>query len=729
MINKEKIIELIKKNIIYIVLIFLPLAILFIAVRRFDYSTIEKADIRTDAYTDVISLDKSFSQDFWIHENNLRQINLYCGTYERVVDSILDIKITDKETNKIIFDNKIFTAGISDNSTTPLYFDIQENSKDRWYNITITCDEMNSEQGFSFALIKSNEKNNNGVDLTPSHIVLEKNSGEVINDVSKDFSLKIDYVYANINIKLKIVKWLIVIFGFIITIGMSLHWANRNKNTENKYSESIQNVINICILILFTIIVCIWITSNKITVRHPDEIMRISLPFYIYENNELPLPRDPQVLHCSFNASYAYYPLFITSIIAAGFMKIATIFGYTSNFELVVAIRLVSLLSGLISVVFLMKICKKIFKKDIIVRYFVVMIGAFIPQFIYLSSYFNNDIASVCASAIMVYSWILVLEEGWNVKRAILLSIGIIICALSYYNAYSWILLSAVIFIITFIKKININSKHSMKIEVDNENKAIDKIKSKKYEFDFKNFLKYGIIISILVLACISYFFIRNIIVLDGDMLGMKSFLAACEESDNISQRPSQRNTPKNLGYSYWHMFTSTEWIGLPWYKATYQSFICLLGGSTEPIDNWVYNWYAIIFSMCIIGFIIKVIIQRKDISKNEKILYSSLFFASSIVFALSLKYSYDTDYQPQGRYVYPMWIAFMIFIGKGFEYIFEILKKFIKKELLIKLIKVMSVTAIVMVILYIQLIATNINISFQNTIQNTDISDFDKIM
>ena len=733
MFKKDKVIELIKNNIIYVFLIFIPLVILFFTLKNFDYSTKEKSIVRNDGYTDFVMLGRNFSQDFYVKENNLRQINLYCGTYGQVIDSTLDVKITDKETNEIIFDNKIYTATIADNSTTPIYFDTQVNSKGKWYNIDITCVEMNSSQGLSFALIKLDEKNESGIDLTPSHIYSEKNDGMINNDISQDLSFKIDFVYANNNIKLLIIQIAILILTFIITFGMCLILINRNNNIEESQknlNERIQNICNIFILLFFVILVFIWIISNKIIINHPDEIMRMSLPFYIYENNTLPLPRDPAVLASAFNASYAYYPLLLTSIIAAGFMKIATIFGFTSNFELVVAMRMVSLLSGLVSAIFLMKICKKLFKRDVIIRNLIVVLGAFIPQFIYLSSYFNNDIPAVCASAIMVYAWILGLENGWNVKRAILLSIGIIICALSYYNAYSWILLSGVVFTISFIKKIE-NEKNDSKVEIkpDEENKAIEKIKDKKFEFDYKNFFKFGILIAILVLIFISYFFIRNMIILDGDMLGIKSFLASCEEGDNISQRPSQRDTPKNLGYSYWHMINSSEWIGIPWYKSTYQSFICTLGGATEGISNWVYKLYLIIFGIGLIGFITKLIVDRKKITNKEKILYISLFLASIIVVGLSLKYSHDTDYQPQGRYIYPIWIALMIFIGKGFEFIINVVKRIIKKENFIKLIEIMGVLIILILILFIQLKATKINIDFQSEMVDIDISDFDRVL
>lgn len=733
MLKKDKIIELIKNNIVYVLIIFIPLIILFFMIKNFDYSTVEKAVVKNDGYTDFVILGRNFSQDFYVTENNLRQINLYCGTYGQVIDSTLDVKITDKETNEIIFDNKIHTATIADNSTTPIYFEIQENSRGKWYNIDITCVGINSLQGLSFALIKLNEKNEVGIDLTPSYIYSEKNDGVINNDISQDLSFKIDYVYANTNIKLLIIKNSILILAFIITIGMCFLWINKNNNIEESQknlNEKIQNICNIFILLFFVIVVFIWITSNKVITNHPDEIMRMSLPFYIYENNKLPLPRDPDVLSSAFNASYAYYPLFLTSIIAAVFMKVATIFGFTSNFELVVAMRMVSLLSGLVSVIFLMKICKKLFKKDIIVRNLVVIFGAFIPQFIYLSSYFNNDIPAVCASAIMVYVWILGLENGWNVKRAILLAIGIIICALSYYNAYSWILLSGVVFIISFIKKIeNKKNDNNVEIKVEERNKLIEKINDNKFEFDYKNFFKFGIMIVIIVLIFISYFFIRNIIILDGDMLGIKSFLASCEEGDNISQRLSERDTPKNLGYSYWYMINSSEWIGMPWYKSTYQSFICSLGGNTERISNWVYELYMVIFGVGLISFIIKLIVDRKKISNTEKILYISLFFASVIVVCLSLKYSHDTDYQPQGRYIYPIWIALMIFVGKGFEFVINVFKRIIKKENVIKLIEIISALIVVILILFIQLKAIKINVDFQSNMVNIDISDFDRVL
>lgn len=134
-------------------------------------------------------------------------------------------------------------------------------------------------------------------------------------------------------------------------------------------------------------------------------------------------------------------------------------------------------------------------------------------------------------------------------------------------------------------------------------------------------------------------------------------------------------------------------------------------------------------FAIGLISFVIKLIVERRKLTKNEIILYVSLFIASIIVIALSLKYSHDTDYQPQGRYIYPIWIALIIFVVTGFEFVFNLLKKIIKNETFLKFIKILVLLILVMLVLYVQILSTNLTVTFQTLVENVDISDFDKIL
>lgn len=713
-------IEKIKKNKIYIFIMFIIWIIAFIFVRNNgDYSITETYNPDIDGYSKPLYKDVTLSQDYFSIEDNLYSINLYCATYTKTIYSILNIKITDKETGEIIFDNNIYTENIEDNSSTPIYFPLQENSKGKFYNVTIKCIENNTTDGLSFELQDADYKLGDDVNRFFPY---------TYNGIADEENLFIKITGTFISNNIRIISAICLIVFYIITSIIMYMLINNKLNEKSKLDKT----INILLIILFLCISIFWVFSNSFIGHQPDELMRIKMPFYIYNHNALPLPDDPEVISIGFNASYAYYPLYFGPLLGALFMKGANlIFGLESIKELYIAARFSSVLSGLIAIICLIKISEKLFEKDKLVKYLVIIIGGFIPQLIYLSSYYNSDILAVFSSSIILYSWIIILKRGWNTKRSLLLSLGIIICALSYYNAYGWILSSIFLLIFTTIKKNenNVINNTNKNIKENDEIKDIKKIetnklKNKKYIFDYKTFWKYGLIIGITVLLFISYFFIRNFIVNDGDMLGMKSFLTACEEGGVDFQKPSNRDIGKNKGYSYWYMLTSKEWTNKSWIELTFKSFIGVFGPMGVFLTEWIYIIFLIIFVLGIIGNILKIML-KKDFKKEEKILYALLILTTCITIFLSMKYSYDTDYQPQGRYIYPAWISIIILIGIGLEYIINTLfVKILKKQS--NFIKVLLVTLFLLFsVINITVSSKNItNFNFDKMLRNIVIYD-----
>jgi len=407
----------------------------------------------------------------------------------------------------------------------------------------------------------------------------------------------------------------------------------------------------IYIFILF-IIILFW--SIKAPYNYgPDEYMRYKIPEYIYNHNKLPLPDNQEVIVTEFNASYAYYPTQLPAITSSIFMKITSLIT-TNNTALIIAARFTSVISGTIFIIFITKILHLTIK-DKKIRWIGIFISSLIPQFIFLSSYVNNDSCALMASSIIVYSWIKGLKENWNLKNSLTLAIGIIICALSYYNAYGWILFSIIIFTLSHLKK--------------TKNNII---------FNYKHFFKYGTIISIITLLSISYFFIRNYQINNGDILGINSFLNACEEGAIDSLKPSLRNTPQNLNMTYLEMLTTSYYGNHSWLLSTYTSFIGNFGYLQYKLPIFIYIGYIILILIGIIGYLLKI--KEIIINKKQLLLNISLISCLIIPIILSLKYSYTTDYQPQGRYIYPMFTSFIIIITLGYEKITNLLKK--KKKL-----------------------------------------------
>lgn len=280
--------------------------------------------------------------------------------------------------------------------------------------------------------------------------------------------------------------------------------------------------------------------------------------------------------------------------------------------------------------------------------------------------------------------------------------------------------MSVILFVCSFISKRNANTEE---IKINEKENAKKKYKAEKeYEipnkkdkekqnlkivFDHKNMLKYGIFIAVIVLIGISFFFIRSFIVNDGDLLGMKSFMQACEENALDFLKPSLRDTPKNNNMSYVEMLKSTKWLQTTWFDATYRSFICVLGLMQYPIATQVYTFYGYLFTIGMIGMLFAFFFKFKK-NTRQKIFYICLLASAIITLMLSIQYSYATDYQAQGRYIYPMWISIIIFVTTGLNTIIEFINKFIKNEKIQKIVEILICAILILVILYIMFILAN---------------------
>lgn len=371
----------------------------------------------------------------------------------------------------------------------------------------------------------------------------------------------------------------------------------------------------------------------------PDEYGRYILPLYIYKYGVLPDGFVEEIRIPYWGFSYAYYPTFLGPVLSALFMKIMSFFT-VDEFWIVVAARFTSVVFGTLTVYFVYKIGGMLFKREY--KWFMTVFLAMIPQYTFLTSYVNNDIICICGSAMIIYSWVSGMSDKWNVKNSVLLALGIVVCALSYFNSYGWILMSVFVCLTSFIMKINNNTS-------------------------FKTMFKLAGIVCVVVLVGVSYFFVRNALLYNGDFLGMKTLTEASELYAREDLKPSMRNTPEHMGVSLLHMLLNMGWI-----KYTYKSFIGNFGYVNVPCPRWIYVFYLNIIFIALLGiayaFIKWVFSERKKFGLRC-ILHTALALGSVIVISLSIYYSYFTDYQAQGRYCYPMIVALAYFIAYGFSY------------------------------------------------------------
>ncbi|MEG0309316.1 MAG: DUF2142 domain-containing protein [Eubacterium sp.] len=398
----------------------------------------------------------------------------------------------------------------------------------------------------------------------------------------------------------------------------------------------------------------------------PDEDMRYDVAHFIYKYNRLPFGDEPEIVNPIWGISYAHTPIFAYQI-SAVFMEIAALFG-TPEGSLFLAARVANVCIATGTAVFVILISHKCFVG--INRFVFATLVCFLPQFVFISSYVNNDTLAMFSTAIIFYAWILGLEKHWNLKSVLLLSVGLSFCFLSYYNAYGFILCSVILYVGDYL----INRK----------------------EWSFQKFIKFGLLIVAICAVLAGWWFIRNGIIHDGDIIGMKTSAELAEKLAKPKYKPSLHVTPQGSGYSVLGMifgsFQDTQWI-----FQTGMSFIGCFGSVNIPMGIKAYILIGSVFGIGSIGFIVEFCKEtRKKINKRGYLWCSVLILAMIIPVILSIYYSYTSDYQPQGRYVMPLLIPLIYCLTRGIGWIEKWLtRKNIKYPLGLGIIFVNSLIAV----------------------------------
>lgn len=403
----------------------------------------------------------------------------------------------------------------------------------------------------------------------------------------------------------------------------------------------------------------IWTVSQPYN-SCPDEKMKWDICKYIAEHNSIPDGRDESIRDSAWGISYAFQPI-LTYMICAVFVKIASIFT-TQQFALVVAARLVSTISMTLTIYFVIKIANKLFKDKGIYKYLFIIFIAFQPITAFLASYINNDSTAILAISMIIYLWILGLESNWKTKHCILLGGAVGFCALTYYNAYGYILCSVLICLSSAVLN----------------------------KMDAKEIAKKALIVASVAFAVAGWWFVRNAIIYDGDILGTKTQNEYGDKYALEKYKPSVRKTPENSNESILHMLNEDAWA-----KTTVKSFVGIFGYQNILMSNKIYYLYLSLWLIGGLGCLLKfkdLFIYKKE-EKSKYILNYIFVIAIIIPILLSIIYSYTSDFQPQGRYIMGIIIPFMYFVANGIQ---TMLEKFIKSEKIRNIIIIMIMLLII---------------------------------
>lgn len=298
------------------------------------------------------------------------------------------------------------------------------------------------------------------------------------------------------------------------------------KEDMSKKIEINEKSMTIAFVLLAFIILTVWAMTQPFNAG-PDEHMRYLVANYIYTHHgALPKGDDEAVRNATWGISYAYYPV-VSYMVSAVFMRIVRFFGNPGNYMFRAA-RMADVLFVTGAVYFLVKASGKLFSKEKYskeARWLFAALAGFMPQAIFLGTYVNTDSLALLAAAMLLYVWASYLKEDWTWKNCILLAVGMAICALSYYNAYGWILCSFFFFCLTILL-------------------CREEAFGQRVKFLFSR----GLAITGVTLGLCGWWFIRNGLLYNGDILGRKASAACAEKYALKDYLPVQLSDSAEIG-------------------------------------------------------------------------------------------------------------------------------------------------------------------------------------
>lgn len=411
------------------------------------------------------------------------------------------------------------------------------------------------------------------------------------------------------------------------------------KKIQDKY------LFMIYLLLFFTVATVIAILQPHIDTpplfgNPPDEVHRYLIPQFICKYGKLPNGYDPEVRISSYGISYAFYTM-LPYIIQGFIMRFVSLFTASAQVLLYTA-RMVNVCFGTIMAAVVYGIGNHLFS-DRRFKWLFCLLVMFLPQSLFIHTYVNTDSLCLLSTAVIVYALVRAYKEGFTKKLCVILSIGIILCALSYYNAYGFILSSILMFLFFFIYKREDGKKG----------------------YHTKEMLKTGVFIAVIVLVGIGWYFIRNAVLYDGDFLGMESMKKCGELYATAETGSPYSHSYMQRGVSIIQMIKETDF-----FAGMYMSFVGVWGSVSIVGNIWMYRFYKV---MLIAGlasfFLLKSPVKAETEERSRKLFFNiNMVFCAVVPLLLCIYYSYSMDFQNQGRYAMPGIIPIMYFVTKGLE-------------------------------------------------------------
>ena len=416
--------------------------------------------------------------------------------------------------------------------------------------------------------------------------------------------------------------------------------------------------LRVCLMLLIAFICMMTFAAVQPFGDGPDEINRFKLVEYIYNHGTLPVGNDPEVLIDGYGGSYAFQPM-LTYIIDGYLLRALRVLAPSLEIRVFIS-RLVNVFIGLLTAIYAKKLSDLLFENKKTAWVFTLAV-VFLPQNLFIHTYVNTDSMGLLSIAVILYALMKGLKDDFSRNSCITLAVGIILCALSYYNCYG-IVVCAMVFVIAYFYK-----------KFRSENIVDSSIPT----YDCKTMLKKSIFISTIVLAGIAWWFIRNAVLYGGDFLAMEARALCASQTCTEAFNPLTRDTYQKLGIPLKEMVFGTDYFTLVW-----KSFIAMFGPMLIPTHHYIYMAFRDVFFVAVVGLLIPMKTSVLTWAKASQKWLTHVVMAIAIVIPviLALSYSYRYDFQPQGRYYLPMVVPFMYFLVMGVEKIIGLVELIICK-------------------------------------------------
>ena len=442
----------------------------------------------------------------------------------------------------------------------------------------------------------------------------------------------------------------------------------------------------------------------------PDEVNRFKVVSFICRRGRLPHGADPEVLLDGFGASYAFQPM-LTYIIQGFLLRFLKLFTADGQ-VLLVAARMVNVLFGVLMAYFVRQTARLLWENTYLQWTFTVM-TVFLPQNIFLHSYVNTDSMAMLAVSVICYGLLRARRSDYDRKDCVLLAAGIILCAMSYYNAYGIILAAMVVFALRYVhiggQNGGAESAGAMPGGVPGAKKAAGSAIPGTQKaagngipgtqkamgsampssdgtgpartglwVEWRPLLRKGTFISAIVLLGIGWWFLRNGLLYGGDIIAMDARRECAVRTAAEAFNPLTRFTYQRAGIPLADMLFETDYIPL-----VLDSFIAMFGAMDLPTHGLIYLGYRYFWlAACAAALLVPRRLWNRTSSgswsnqgslpengRKQRLLFNGgMALFCLITVCLSIYYSYTWDFQPQGRYILPVLIPFMCVVTLGVQ-------------------------------------------------------------